>query len=64
MTYVLEVARLTEKCADIRLLFPIDRTTSNKERLKEQLVPFGDDFPLVTAAEARAFEFSGWGYKD
>jgi hypothetical protein len=40
------------------------RTTSNKERLKEQLVPFGQDFPLVTAAEARAFEASGWGYKD
>lgn len=40
------------------------RTTSNKERLKEQLVPFGEDFPLVTAAEARAFEASGWGYKD
>jgi hypothetical protein len=38
------------------------RTTSNKERLKEQLVPFGKGFPEVTAAEARAFEASGWGY--
>lgn len=38
-------------------------TTSNEGRLKEQLVPFGSDFPLLTAAEVREFELSGYGYK-
>ena len=38
-------------------------TTSNEGRLREQLVPFGSDFPLMTAAEVREFELSGYGYK-
>ncbi|KAK4689037.1 hypothetical protein P7C73_g1072, partial [Tremellales sp. Uapishka_1] len=37
-------------------------TTSNEGRLKEQLVPFGSKFPLLTAAEVRAFELSAYGY--
>ena len=37
-------------------------TTSNEGRLKEQLVPFADDFPLLTAAEVREFELSGYRY--
>ena len=39
------------------------RTTSNEQRLKEQLVPFGEEFPLLTAEEAREFQFSGYGFR-
>jgi hypothetical protein len=58
------MGELSANALTVRATLPLGSTTSNEERLKEQLVPFGDDFPLVTAAEARAFEFSGWGYKD
>jgi hypothetical protein len=38
------------------------RTSSREERLKEQLAVFQDDFPLLTAEQAKEYELAGPGW--